>query len=133
MKLAAGFWRSNTLRRCNIVSLMFLAPAILFAAPFAGAQSTGGRIRGTVSDPSGASVAAATVTLLNEATHSAHEMQTSASGEYLFIEVPVGSYEIDVIQAGFKKFVRKGIALDLNEVISVDIALQLGAATESVS
>jgi hypothetical protein len=132
MKLAGGFWRSNALRNCNIVSLLFLAPAILLAAPFAGAQSTGGRIRGTVSDPSGASVAAATVTLLNEATHSAHEMQTSASGEYLFIEVPVGSYEIDVIQTGFKKFVRKGIALDLNEVISVDIALQLGATTESV-
>ncbi len=46
--------------------------------------------------------------------------------------MPVGSYEIDVTQAGFKKFIRKGIALDLNEVISVDITLQLGAATESV-
>ena len=59
-------------------------------------------------------------------------MQSGANGEYLFIEVPVGSYEIDVTQAGFKKFIRKGIALDLNEVISVDITLQLGAATESV-
>ena len=132
MKLAAGFWRSVALRHRNIISSLFLALAMLFAAPFAGAQSTGGRIRGTVSDPSGASVTAATVTLLNEATHSAHEVQTSASGEYIFIEVPVGSYEIDVTQAGFKKFVRKGIALDLNQVISVDITLQLGAATESV-
>jgi len=132
MKLAAGFWLSVALRRRNIVSSFFLVLAMLFAAPFAGAQSTGGRIRGTVSDPSGASVAAATVTLLNEATHSTHEVQTSASGEYIFIEVPVGSYEIDVTQAGFKKFIRKGIALDLNQVISVDITLQLGAATESV-
>jgi Carboxypeptidase regulatory-like domain len=132
MKLAAGFWRSVALRHRNIISSFFLALAMLFAAPFAGAQSTGGRIRGTVSDPSGASVAAATVTLLNEATHSTHEVQTSASGEYIFIEVPVGSYEIDVTQAGFKKFIRKGIALDLNQVISVDITLQLGAATESV-
>ena len=132
MKLAAGFWRSVALRHRNIISSFFLALAMLFVAPFAGAQSTGGRIRGTVSDPSGASVTAATVTLLNEATHSAHEVQTSAGGEYIFIEVPVGSYEIDVTQAGFKKFVRKGIALDLNQVISIDITLQLGAATESV-
>ena len=132
MKLAAGFWWSVALRHSNIISSLFLVLAMLFAAPFAGAQSTGGRIRGTVSDPSGASVAAATVTLLNEATHTAHEVQTNASGEYLFIEVPIGSYEIDVTQAGFKKFIRKGIALDLNEVISVDITLQLGAATESV-
>jgi Carboxypeptidase regulatory-like domain len=132
MKLAAGFWRSVALRHRNFIFSFFLALAMLFAVPFAGAQSTGGRIRGTVSDPSGASVTAATVTLLNEATHSVHEVQSSAGGEYIFIEVPVGSYEIDVTQAGFKKFIRKGIALDLNEVISVDITLQLGAATESV-
>ncbi len=132
MKLAAGFWRSDALRYRCVFSFLSLALAVLFAAPFAGAQSTGGRIRGTVSDPSGASVAAATVTLINEATHSSHDVQSGANGEYIFIEVPVGSYEIDVTQAGFKKFIRKGIALDLNQVISVDITLQLGAATESV-
>ena len=132
MKLAAGFWRSDALRYRCVFSFLSLALAAFFAAPFAGAQSTGGRIRGTVSDPSGASVAAATVTLINEATHSSHDVQSGANGEYIFIEVPVGSYEIDVTQAGFKRFIRKGIALDLNQVISVDITLQLGAATESV-
>src|SRR5580700_6983634 len=132
MKRFAGLWQRYLHCRRNILSLFSLTLAMMLASPFAGAQSTGGRIRGTVSDPSGASVTAATVTLVNEATHAAHEVQSGASGEYLFIEVPVGSYEIDVIQAGFKKFIRKGIALDLNEVISVDITLQLGAATESV-
>ena len=132
MKLAAGFWRSNTFRRCNIVSLMFLAAANFFAAPFAGAQSTGGRIRGTVSDPSGASVAAATVSLVNEATHATRDVQSGATGEYIFIEVPVGTYEIDVTQAGFKKYIHKGVALDLNEVISVDVTLQLGSSAERV-
>ena len=132
MKLAAGFWRSNALRDCNIASLMFLAPAILLVAPFAGAQSTGGRIRGTVSDPSGASVAAATVSLVNEATHATRDVQSGATGEYIFIEVPVGTYEIDVTQAGFKKYIHKGVALDLNEVISVDVTLQLGSSAERV-
>jgi hypothetical protein len=132
MKLAAGFWRSNALRYRYAFSFLSFALAILFAASSAGAQSTGGRIRGTVSDPSGASVAAATVTLINEATHSSHDVQSAATGEYIFIEVPVGSYEIDVTQAGFKKFIRKGVTLDLNQVISVDITLQLGAASESV-
>ena len=132
MKLAAGFWRSNALRDRNIASLMFLAPAILLVAPFAGAQSTGGRIRGTVSDPSGASVAAATVSLVNEATHATRDVQSGATGEYIFIEVPVGTYEIDVTQAGFKKYIHKGVALDLNEVISVDVTLQLGSSAERV-
>src|SRR5580700_4009776 len=132
MKMAEGLWQSCTRCHRNILSLFSLALTMLFAAPFAGAQSTGGRIRGTVSDPSGASVAAATVTLVNEATHATRDAQSGSSGEYIFIEVPVGSYEIDVAQAAFKKYVRKGVALDLNQVISVDITLQLGAATESV-
>src|SRR5580704_10467816 len=116
MKRSAGLWQRYAHCRRTVLSLFSLTLAILLAAPFAEAQSTGGRIRGTVSDPSGASVTAATVTLINEATHAAHEVQSGASGEYIFIEVPVGSYEINVTQAGFKKFIRKGIALDLNEV-----------------
>jgi Carboxypeptidase regulatory-like domain len=132
MKMVRGPWQRY--ERCQpiILSLFSLALSVLSAATFAGGQSTGGRIRGTISDPSGASVAAATVTLLNEGTHSARPVQSGANGEYIFLEVPVGSYEIDVTQAGFKKFVRKGISLDLNEVISVDITLQLGSAAESV-
>ncbi len=54
------------------------------------------------------------------------------TGEYLFLEVPVGSYEIDVNQAGFKKFVRKDIVVDLNAVVGVDIALTVGGSTETV-
>jgi hypothetical protein len=132
MKLSPELWYSYRHWHRDVISLSFVALTMFLAAPFAEAQSTGGRIRGTVSDPSGASVAAATVTLLNEATHATRDVQSGANGEYIFIEVPVGTYEIDVAQAGFKKFVRKGIALDLNEVIGVDITLQLGSSAESV-
>jgi hypothetical protein len=132
MRMAAGLWQSYTRCHSSILALSFPALAMMFAAPLAGAQSTGGQIRGTVSDPSAASVAAATVTLVNEATHATRDVQSGASGEYVFIEVPVGTYELNVVQVGFKKYVRKGVALDLNQVISVDITLQLGAATESV-
>jgi outer membrane receptor protein involved in Fe transport len=113
-------------------SLAIVAFAILLTAPFARAQSTGGRIRGTVVDPSGGAVAAAKVILINEATNITRDVESGANGEYLFIEVPVGTYEIDVTQQGFKKYVRKGIALDLNEAVSVDIALQLGTSAETV-
>ena len=77
-------------------------------------------------------MAAAKVTLINEATNVTRDIDSGANGEYLFIEVPVGSYEIDVTQQGFKKYVRKGVALDLNEVISLDIALQIGTTAETV-
>src|SRR5580693_3640496 len=132
MKRFLGLWRRYARCHRNILFLFSLTLAMMLASPFAGAQSTGGRIRGTVSDPSGGAVAAATVTLINVATSSTRVVQSGANGEYIFIEVPVGTYEIDVTQAGFKKFIRKDLALDLNEVLSVDIALTLGGSTETV-
>jgi Carboxypeptidase regulatory-like domain len=104
----------------------------LLSSSFADAQSTGGRIRGTVTDASGAAVAGATVTLINMATNVTREATTSGNGEYLFLEVPVGTYEIDFNQAGFKKFVRRDIGVNLNQVVGVDITLQVGATSETV-
>src|ERR1700730_6064436 len=123
----------TTLSLQHLLSLVAIAALLMLAAlPFAGAQSNGGRIRGTVSDPSGRAVVAAKVTLINEATNVTRDVDTGSNGEYLLIEVPVGSYEIDVTEQGFKKYVRKGIVLDLNQVISVDIVLQIGATAETV-
>jgi hypothetical protein len=74
----------------------------------------------------------AKVTLVNEGTNSTREVASSNTGEYLFLEVPVGSYEVDVNQAGFKKYARKGIVLVLNEIATVDIALQVGSNVDTV-
>ena len=113
---------------CSVICVL----AISLATPFARAQSTGGRIRGTVMDASGGAVVTAKITLINEATNVQREAESGANGDYLFLEVPVGSYEIDVNIPGFKKHVRKGIALNLNEVVSLDITLQVGGSTEVV-
>jgi hypothetical protein len=132
MKVEAHFLRLRLFCYRGILFATSLVLTMLLAAPFAGAQSTGGRIRGTVTDPSGGAVATATVQLVNEGTHATREVQTGANGEYIFIEVPIGSYEMDLTVQGFKKYVRKGIALDLNQVLTVDIALQIGGATDVV-
>ena len=109
-----------------------LLGVLLLTAPLGRAQSTGGRIRGTLTDPSGGAVAGATITLVNSETNVTRETATNSTGEYLFLEVPVGKYEIDVNQPGFKKFVRKDIVVDLNAVVGVDITLQVGSTTEMV-
>ncbi|HUN62269.1 MAG TPA: carboxypeptidase regulatory-like domain-containing protein [Candidatus Sulfotelmatobacter sp.] len=116
----------------SAVLTFILGMCLVLAAPYSEAQSTGGRIRGTVTDTSGAAVLAAKVTLINEDTNATREAQTSATGEYLFLEVPVGSYEIDVTATGFKKYQRKGVVLVLNEIATVDVSLQVGGATETV-
>jgi len=131
MKVDARFGLGTLCCR-NILLIFIFVLGMLIAAPFAGAQSTGGRIRGTVMDPSGGAVVGATVTLINEATHATRDVQSGANGEYIFIEVPVGSYEIDAASQGFKKYTRKGIPLNLNEVVTVDLTLQIGGSTEVV-
>jgi len=113
-------------------SCIIFAGVLATTMPVARAQSTGGQIRGTVTDPSGGAVAGVTVQLINQGTQSKREAPTGTSGEYVFIEVPVGTYEIDVEQQGFKKYVHKGIALNLNQVLSVDIGLQVGGTTQVV-
>jgi hypothetical protein len=122
----------RSLCSCFALLAICLGVASLFAPARTNAQSTGGRIRGTVTDPSGAAVVGAKVALINEGTNTTREAQTSATGEYLFLEVPVGSYEIDIIGTGFKKYQRKGIVLVLNEIASIDVALQVGGSTETV-
>jgi outer membrane receptor protein involved in Fe transport len=106
--------------------------AALCGAPPASAQSTGGRIRGTVTDTSGAAITGANLVLINEATNVTRDTVSGSNGEYIFLEVPVGKYDLEATQQGFKKYSRKGLTLDLNEVVSLDIALQIGGATETV-
>lgn len=132
MKVDARFRQLRFLYCPGVLSAAILALALVLGSPFAEAQSTGGRIRGTVMDSSGAAIAAAKVTLINEATHATRDVEAGAGGEYIFIEVPVGAYEINALSTGFKKYVRKGIALNLNEVLTVDISLQVGAAVDTV-
>src|SRR5579859_5683113 len=123
--------RLQQLRSVCCRSILFAAVLALFSFLFtvtiANAQSTGGRIRGTVTDASGGAVVGAKVTLVNEGTNITREAVTSSNGEYLFLEVPVGSYEVDINHPGFKKYARKGIVLVLNEIASVDVALTVGS------
>jgi len=114
----------------QVVGVLVLT--VLVAAPLTKAQSTGGRIRGTVTDSSGATVAGAKVQLVNEATNITRGAESNSNGEYLFLEVPIGTYSIEIQQAGFKKFVRKGMELHLNDVVSVDVVLQVGGSEQIV-
>src|SRR5262245_7323987 len=116
----------------SILDVSFFASMTLLCCPTLFAQSTGGRIRGTVTDQSGATVTAANVVITNQANGSQRDTQTGANGEYIFLEVPVGTYEIEVNQTGFKKHLRKGIVVDLNQIVSIDLVLQVGTSTETI-
>src|ERR1700688_1189607 len=106
--------------------LLCLVPSSLFA------QGAGGRILGRVADPSGAVLAHAKVTASNQATGVTRDTQTTDSGDYAFPELSVGVYTLTFELPGFKKDVRRGVNLDVNQVITLNMTMQIGATQEVV-
>lgn len=125
--------QSRTFRLTRWLAVICLATACLcLCSTLVFAQGTGGRIVGRVADPSGAVLANVKVTLANEATGVSHEAQTNGSGDYGFPEVPVGVYTLTFDLQGFKTNVRKGVPVELNQVLTLNSTLQIGETKEVV-
>ncbi|MBI3210936.1 MAG: TonB-dependent receptor [Candidatus Solibacter usitatus] len=118
-----------------VTSLPLRAVAVLMLAAAAAMAQTGGgaTLVGTVRDSTGSVVAGAKVTVVNTATSFLTETTTAMDGGYYVPYLIPGDYRVKVNAAGFKEFVREGLTLRSAEVPRVDIALELGAVTESVT
>jgi len=113
--------------------LKILAVAILCAtAQILCAQGTAS-ISGNVLDPSGASIAGATVTVRNPATGLTRILKADAQGHYLVPDLPIGDYEVQGAQPGFQTVLRKGIGLTVGAQPVVDLQLPVGQAEQTVS
>lgn len=125
------------MRRTNLLSACFfsalLAVGFLSDAPTVHAAAEGGSISGAVTDNGGGAVAKASVTAVNLETEVRHTAETNSSGIYSFSGLPVGSYDLDVSVPGFKAYRRAGIKLDVNSAVVVDVRLELGASSETVT
>ena len=105
----------------------------LFSLP-ASAQRVLGEFTGTVTDASQAAVAGARVTATETATKRTWNAVTNQSGVYRIVSLPAGAtYEIGVEQRGFKTAKIAGLTLDVGEAKRVDVALELGSVTESIT
>ncbi len=91
-----------------------------------------GSILGTVKDPSGAIVPNAKVTLLNTATSVSFTTDTNVSGNYSFPAIKTGAYQVTVEAPGFKKSVRSGIQLSIQQQAEIDFTLETGDISQSV-
>ncbi|HEV7700357.1 MAG TPA: carboxypeptidase regulatory-like domain-containing protein [Pyrinomonadaceae bacterium] len=109
--------------------------AIALCIPIAtAAQTTTATIVGTVSDPSAAPVASANITARNVDTGLTRSAVSGDDGNYRIEFLPVGNYVIEVTAAsGFKKAVRSGIVLQVNDTARVEIALEVGSVSEEVT
>ncbi len=112
------------------VLLVFFAAAVLCLE--AGAQVRFGSVLGTVSDPSGASLADATVKITNLGTNETRSAKTTGAGTYSFPNLNAGVYRVDVEVPGFKRFTQDRVEVQVDLATRVDATMQVGNATESV-
>jgi len=112
-------------------SLLLLALA--YAGVVAGQTSTTGSIEGRVTDPNGASVRGATVTVTSPNLISAKTAATGDDGRYQVLALPPGTYKVSVEGTGFGKFEQSDIIVNLGRTASLDAQLQLATATASVT
>jgi hypothetical protein len=109
-----------------------LIAVVLLASFQAGAQSNYGSVRGIVADSQGAAIAKAQIELLSETSHIVRTTTSNGSGEYSFSAVEPGTYTLNAVTDGFTKLTHKGIIVDSGNTIPVDLALQVGSASQTV-
>src|SRR5580704_7583417 len=115
------------MRRVAGVVCLFLCALAAFA------QSDRGTITGTIVDPAGAVIAGAMIDAKNVATGAVYPTASSDTGNYTIAQLPAGNYELTVTVPGFKKYVRGGLQVEVAANIRVDVGLEVGANTESIT
>lgn len=117
----------------GVVSSYFCVLILVCAAVSAGAQAGRGSISGTVTDPNGAVIPGAQLTLLNKATGVSQHTVSSGAGLYTFISLNPGLYQVTASQTGFASIALDKITVNVDQTTQVNIALQVGATTETVT
>src|SRR5215510_14611751 len=114
-------------------TLLLLIVMVAGCSSLASAQTSTSRITGRVIDTKQASVPGATVTITNEATGVTHTQTTTDAGVYAFEALPVGIYTVTVEQNGFKRYLKTGNHLEVNNPLTVNLTLEIGQVSETVT
>lgn len=120
--------RCNLLRHSKVLAIW--AVVGWFSA---NAQVNTATILGSVTDASGAVAPGAVVTVTHVATQVTQTAETDGSGSYTFERLPIGEYNLAVRAPGFKQSERKNIRLDATQRVKIDVTLEVGVVTESVT
>jgi hypothetical protein len=115
------------------MKLLICALSMLLMAAFVFAQSDRGTITGTVSDPAGAVVPNASIEARNMQSSELFKAGTTGTGNFTIPQLPVGTYELSVTSAGFKKYARPGIEVGVAQTVRVDATLEVGASSDTIT
>ena len=114
-------------RRASLLVVLVFSLFSLYA------QTERGSIRGTISDPSGASVGRAKVTATDVATGVATTTYSTEAGNYNVPELPPATYNVQVQATGFRTLTQENVVVQVSSVAALDLQLQVGSISENVT
>src|SRR5215203_2851776 len=123
----------HTTRRATVCFGTALGALLLTSTTVLGQASTTATVRGTVQDPSGGVLPGATVTATNTGTKGVQSTVSDDRGQYLFAGLFPGAYDLKVELSGFKTYEQKAISLSPNDNRGIDVRLEIGQQTETVT
>jgi len=119
-------------RRMSVSKILISTVLTLSFSFTVAAQQITGSIRGTVTDPAGATVPGASVSAIQLETGLTRTTVTDRSGEYVLLELPVGHYRLQAVAKGFQSYIQQGITLDVNETATIPVRLVVGTETQKI-
>src|SRR2546427_9423309 len=111
--------------RLSLAALLWTCPAFC--------QNVNGTFTGVVTDATGAVAPNASVTARNTGTSAAFTAHSDGEGVYWIRNIPVGVYDITAESPGFQKFETKGVRVQVNEIVRVDVKISVGSTNETVT
>ena len=119
-------------RRLKCLAIM-LSGLLILVSSFTAFAQTSGTIEGTVTDPSGAAVVGAKITVRNEGTGQERITQTDSAGAYQVAALPVGTYQVELQAQGFQGQILKGLVLQVSQTVVQNVQLAVGGVTQEVT
>ncbi|HUJ80989.1 MAG TPA: carboxypeptidase regulatory-like domain-containing protein, partial [Candidatus Acidoferrales bacterium] len=113
--------------------LVCVAALVVCVSPVMAQSATTGALTGTVTDPSGATIAGASVTATNLATGQSRVVTTDASGVYKISLLPPGNYSLKFSASGFKTVGVPSVTVNVTETVPLDRSLEVGSQTQQVT
>src|ERR1700722_14968888 len=117
------------MRRVFLLALFLLGCLVVPVAP---AQQTLGTLSGTVTDPTGATVANSTITLVDDQTAATRTATSNAAGNYTFQALPIGTYTLTISAAGFNTEKVTSVLVQADRTSSLVIKMKPGAVSTSI-
>ena len=124
---------ARSLRLCPSARVLAALVFILTGSIIAFGQQTTGSIVGTVKDQQGALVTTTTVKATNVDTGFSRSAPANSYGEYRIDFLPVGKYTVQAEAAGFERFVQQNLALNVDQTLTVDVTMTVGAQSQTIT